>query len=396
VIGRLGIGVLAALVCCGVVPAEASAKAKPAGISLQKIPKPRAAAPRVKGVPEPKEVHAKLRPLAAAITKMVPFDISPFPFDGVKPNEGPFLNVVSGTRRGHTSRSGTYWEDTTYNDRRVLLSMPKGFDVRKPAVMVVFFHGNGATLERDVAARQQVPQQLAAAGINAVLVAPQFAVDAMDSSAGSFWQPGTFRQFLDESVFRLSDLYGDERTRKAFAKMPIVLVAYSGGYMPAAYALKIGEANDRIKGVLLLDAVYGEADKFANWAASPEGRKGFFVSTYSGSTAGGNRAVQHLLADKQISLTRALPPKLSKGLVAFVPALPNAVHGDMVTHAFADNPIKEVLLRLPEFARRPGAVKSAYKPPTLQQQQVQQAQENALPVTTEVAPEIPADTAQPQ
>jgi hypothetical protein len=130
--GRLWIGVLAAMVCCTGAPAEAAVKArikaKPSGISLQKIPKPRAATPRLKGVPEPKEVHAKLRPLAASVTKMVPFDISPFPFDGVKPNEGPFLNVVAGTRRGHTSRAGTYWEDTTYNDRRVLLSMPKGFD----------------------------------------------------------------------------------------------------------------------------------------------------------------------------------------------------------------------------------------------------------------------------
>ncbi len=393
-IGRFWIGVLAAVACCALTPAEANAKAKAksVGIPLQKIPKPRAAAPRVKGVPEPKEVHAKLRPLAAAVTALVPFDISPFPFDGVKPNEGPFLNVVDGARRGHTSRVGTYWEDKTYSDRRVLLSLPKGFDIRKPAAIVVFFHGNGATLERDVAARQKVPQQLAASGINAVLVAPQFAVDAMDSSAGSFWQPGTFRQFLDESVTRLTDLYGDERTRKAFAKMPVILVAYSGGYMPAAYSLSIGAAGDRIKGVLLLDAIYGEPTRFANWVASPAGRNSFFVSTYSGSTLGGNRNVQRQLAAKQIVLTRALPNKLGKGVAAFVPALPGAAHGEMVTRAFADNPIKEVLLRLPEFARKPGAVKSAYKPPPLKVQQQLQALEDAIPEPVEVTP----DTLQPQ
>ena len=371
VAGLLGVGL-------GFFAGEAMA-AKTTAIPLQKIPRPKPAAARLNGVPVPKEVHAKLRPLPKALTGLIPFDISPFPFDGVKPNEGLFLNVYASGRRGHASRGGTYWEDTTYSDRRVLLSIPKGFNIQKPAVMVVFFHGNGATLERDVEARQLVPQQLANSGINGVLVAPQFAVDALDSSAGSFWQPGTFRQFLDEAVVRLTELYGDERTRKSFAKMPVVLIAYSGGYMPAAYSLSSGGADDRIKGVVLLDAAYGEAPKFADWAASAQGRKGFFVSTYTASSASGNRELQNLLAAHQIPLTRTLPPKLSKGVVAFVPALPEAVHGDFVTHAFADNPIKEVLLRLPEYARRPGAVKSTYKPPSLLlQQQLLQA-ETALP-----------------
>ncbi len=379
-----GFGTTLLLTMLGLVALPGMAQAaKLAAITLQKIPRPHAAQPHLKGVPVPKEVHAKLRPLPAELTQLMPFDISPFPFDGVKPNEGLFLNVFASGRRGHaTSHGGTYWEDTTYSDRRVLLSIPKGFDVRKPAVMVVFFHGNGATLERDVLKRQKVVLQVAQSGLNAVLVAPQFAVDAVDSSAGSFWQPGTFRQFLDEAAVRLVELYGDERTRKPFAKMPVVLVAYSGGYLPAAWSLSSGGADDRIHGVVLLDAIYGEAPKFAEWVASKPGRTGFFVSTYTGSSANGNRDLQNLLAQRQISLTHALPPKLSKGTVAFVPALPNAVHGDFVTHAFADNPIKEVLLRLPEFAHVPGKVKSTYKPIIVQQQVLQDA--------------VPADPNQPQ
>ena len=46
--------------------------------------------------------------------------------------------------------------------------------------MVVFFHGHGANLAQDVLDRQQVPEQITAAGVNAVLVAPQFAVNAAD------------------------------------------------------------------------------------------------------------------------------------------------------------------------------------------------------------------------
>ena len=109
----------------------------------------------------------------------------------------PFLDAADGERHGHTSlRGGIYWEDQTYSDRRVLLYIPKGFDPRRPALIVVFFHGNGATLARDVRDRQQVPRQVAESGLNAVLVAPQFAVDALDSSAGRFWEPGVFAQFL--------------------------------------------------------------------------------------------------------------------------------------------------------------------------------------------------------
>jgi len=46
-------------------------------------------------------------------------------------------------------------KDLTYSDRRALLSIPRGFDARRPAVIVVFLHGNLATLARDVRDRQQ-------------------------------------------------------------------------------------------------------------------------------------------------------------------------------------------------------------------------------------------------
>ena len=96
--------------------------------------------------------------------------------------------------------------------------------------MVVFFHGHGANLARDVRDRQQVPAQITAGGVNAVLVAPQFAVNAADSSAGKFWEPNGFQRFLDEAAVKLARMYGDPRTVFTFATMPIVIVAYSGGF----------------------------------------------------------------------------------------------------------------------------------------------------------------------
>src|SRR5215510_14305457 len=124
--------------------------------------------------PAPKR---ELAPLAASKTALVPFEITPFPYRGMVPEKNvPFLDVVDGERLGHNSpRGGVYWEDKTYSDKRVLLHIPRGFDPRRPALMIVYFHGNEATLTRDVRERQQVPRQITQSGLNAVLVAPQFA-----------------------------------------------------------------------------------------------------------------------------------------------------------------------------------------------------------------------------
>ncbi|WP_240535611.1 alpha/beta hydrolase, partial [Bradyrhizobium sp. STM 3809] len=210
------------------------------------------------------------------LTTLVSMKSSAFPYFGNNPaSDAPFLNVSSGERRGHRSFSGrVYWQDQTYNDSRVLVHVPEQFDVRKPGVIVVFFHGNGATLERDVRDRQLVPQQITGSGVNAVLLAPQMAVDAADSSAGKFWQPGGFKRFMDEAAVNLARLTGDPTSEKTFAGMPIVIVGYSGGFLPAAWSLEVGGISERVRGVVLLDAVYGQLDKFANWIE--RNRAGFF------------------------------------------------------------------------------------------------------------------------
>ena len=107
--------------------------------------------------------------------------------------------------RGHVNfRGHVLWESETFSDDRVLLHIPPGFDPTLPAVMVVFFHGHGADLARDVRDRQQVPAQITAAGVNAVLVAPQFASTPPISSAGKFWEPNGFKRFLDEAAVKLA------------------------------------------------------------------------------------------------------------------------------------------------------------------------------------------------
>ena len=213
----------------------------------------------------------------------------------------------------------------------------------RPGALVVFFHGNNATLERDVVERQQTVRQLAQANLNAVLVAPQMAVDAADSSAGNFWRPGAFAQFLDEADAKLGALY-PQASRAAFRRMPVILVAYSGGYLPAAYSLAYGGAGDRIRGVVLFDALYGEPDKFARWIESETGRA-FFVSAFSGSSKEGNLAMQARLERNGVPTQSALPAKLGPGVVAFIDA-GDVSHDDFVSVAWTSDPLRDVLSRV--------------------------------------------------
>jgi len=292
------------------------------------------------------EPHDSARPPREQLTTLVSMKSSAFPYFGNNPaSDAPFLNVSSGERRGHRSFSGrVYWQDQTYNDSRVLVHVPERFDVRKPGVIVVFFHGNGATLERDVRDRQMVPQQISASGVNAVLLAPQMAVDAADSSAGKFWQPGGFKRFMDEAATSLANLTGDPARAKTFAGMPIVIVGYSGGFLPTAWSLDVGGISDRVRGVVLLDAVYGQLDKFANWIE--RNRSGFFISSYTRYTARHDQELMTMLRGRGIEVSEDMDLPLRPGSVVFVETDEGITHRDYVTQAWTRHPIKDVLAKM--------------------------------------------------
>jgi hypothetical protein len=302
-------------------------------------------------VPARTAVDTRSKPLKSDRTKLVPFDTAPFPYRGNVPETGtPFLNVNEDGRRGHRTPFGRlYWESETYSDRRVLLHIPKGFDVRRPSVMVVFFHGHGARLERDVMARQRVPAQITASGANAVLVAPQLAVDAKDSSAGKFWEPGAFGRFVAEAGQKLAKLHGDKRSAKTFAKMPVIVVAYSGGYQAAAWSVDKGGLMKRVRGVVLLDALYGELGKFTRWLENDT--TNFFVSAYLGSTQQRNAQLEDMLANRRIAYGNSLDKRIASGAIDIIHAGDGVRHRDLVTHAWTEFPLSDVLKRLPEYQR---------------------------------------------
>lgn len=303
---------------------------------------------------------AALAPLKAAKTQLVAFNSSAFPYRGLIPGTGkPFLDARQGKRRGHTTlRGDVCWEDQTYSDRRSLLYLPAGFNPQLPSLIVIFLHGQGATLERDVIARQGIPRQVSESGQNVALVAPQLAFDAPDSSAGNFWKPGHLAAYIDEAAERLMRLYGDRRAGARFNAAPVLIVAYSGGYLSAAFSLAHGGATWRIKGVILMDSLYGDEDKFAAWIATRR-HTGFLLSAYTDSTREENGALKALLAKKRIAHRDSLPRDLAPGTMAFLSCGGLEMHGDFMTRAWRQDPLAQALTMIPGYPQTVHARKKA-------------------------------------
>ena len=95
---------------------------------------------------------------------------------------------------------------------------------------------------------------------------------------------------------------------------------------------------------MLLDALYGERDKFLTWAEGP-GRSGFFVSAYSPSSKTGNMTAMTELQQAGLPVQTSLPSTLSPGDVVFVDA-GSVNHNDFVTSAWGGAPLRDIFSRM--------------------------------------------------
>jgi hypothetical protein len=109
----------------------------------------------------------------------------------------------------------------------------------------------------------------------------------------------------------------------------------------------VGGIQNRVRGVVLLDALYGEVDKFATWIAN--NRSTFFVSAYTESTQRKNAALKTMLARQKIAYGTDLKQQKWQHGVTFLSTRSNVGHWNFVTQAWADYPIKDLLSRLDEY-----------------------------------------------
>ncbi len=122
------------------------AAAKHAAKQLKPSPKPAVRLASLEDeAPSVAATRARVPSNFGTMTGLEDFETAPFPYHGTVPASGrPFLNVGTDGHWGHVNfRGQVLWESDTFSDDRVLLHIPPGFDPKRPAVMVVFFHGHG-------------------------------------------------------------------------------------------------------------------------------------------------------------------------------------------------------------------------------------------------------------
>ncbi len=245
---------------------------------------------------------------------------APFPYSGkyedTKVDFFDFVDPLSG-QRFHTNRLGErYSEREHYSDGRVLFHVPSHFDPRKSFVYVLYFHALGTDIfasNRDY----ELTRQVDSSGRNVILVVPQLARNAADSSPGKFFRKNGFRVFMSEVGRVMTSRFGKEFQKK-FDAAPIVLTAFSGGYKSVAYILDRGGANDRVKGVFLMDALYEDVDKFEKWIAGYM-KRSFLVSVYTrGKCEENMKDLLSRLPRRGIDVRVGWPQTLSRGSIHHV------------------------------------------------------------------------------
>ena len=131
---------------------------------------------------------------------------------------------------------------------------PAGWDPRGPLDVLVYLHGFSNCVESVVSdtgavclpgsghacGPSKLLSQLLASGRNALLVVPGLKVDQQTGACGALGKPGGFRRLLDELLGKLLPALGAP-ARGAADAARIGLMCHSGGYTPAALAIRVGD-----------------------------------------------------------------------------------------------------------------------------------------------------------
>ena len=159
----------------------------------------------------------------------------------------------------------------------VVVHVPSGYDATAPVHLVVFFHGSDQCIAQlalggDVVCKPGTRPDVGAglawrhddAGTMSLFAAPQLAFWG-GGTAGRFAQRGYFRAFVQEL---LHDTFapGLGRPKTIDDVASITLIGHSAGYSPVLEILRHGDAEDKVRNVVLLDALFGGGvDVLAEW-----------------------------------------------------------------------------------------------------------------------------------
>ena len=189
---------------------------------------------------------------------------------------------------GHSYGTRFFPTDIHYNDSSVAVFIPKNFKPGKKIDIVVHFHGWFNNIDSTLQ-QYRLIEQFAASGKNAILVVPEGPKNAPDSFGGKLEDKDGFKKFIDDVVKFLVQ----QKKVKAPRVGDIILSGHSGGYHVISYILMRGGMPEHIKEVYLLDALYGETEKYSYWLDRYKGR---MVNIYTDS-GGTKYETEALMAD---------------------------------------------------------------------------------------------------
>lgn len=228
---------------------------------------------------------------------------APYPVgaDAVDHRGKPFwhgIDPASGQRYRQLDERRRYTEAAVYSSAGVLFHLPRRFDPTKPFHIVLFLHGHGSELEDLLVGGLDLPGQIDRSGANAVLIAPQLALNAQESAPGKFVEPGRAASFVDEAQTLLRSVLGGDDA--AWRRTPIIIAAYSGGYRTAGQIVSHGGLEDRIAGLVMLDAFFADSGLYASWLARNHHRA-FLYALYTRSSAEETNLLKTRLIERNIA-----------------------------------------------------------------------------------------------
>jgi len=155
-----------------------------------------------------------------------------------------------------------------HGDDTVIVFVPARYRYRSEEGVsaLVHFHGHNSSAERALL-KHALREQLVDSRQNAVLVVPQLALLAADSSCGRLATPNGLARLLGSALSITARLgraaLGDARFPDRAELGRVCLSAHSGGYHAAACSLRSGGVD--VSETYLFDALYAQREVFRDW-----------------------------------------------------------------------------------------------------------------------------------
>ncbi|MFO0684114.1 MAG: hypothetical protein U0234_18825 [Sandaracinus sp.] len=157
--------------------------------------------------------------------------------------------------------------------------VPEGVDARAPVALVLLLHGyTGCTRvlvssASDARCRPRDRPEAGfgwgaahdAAGTRSVLLVPQLAFHVRDGSPERFRIAGEAARMVDEALAALAPTLGATLTHETVAS--ITLAGHSAAFETMLAILRHGGLGDRVRHVVLFDALYAGGSTFLDWAS---------------------------------------------------------------------------------------------------------------------------------